>query len=520
MIPKQLFLDKEGQEKLREGVKMFSAAVKSTLGPSGRTVLLESENIVGGVGVTKDGVTVARNLRFEDPIHDMAAIMLRQAAEKTAGIAGDGTTTSVVLTEAILNAYDKYADPNKNVDTLRMIQCVCDSMIEQMEEASIPVTGEMLKHVATISANNDSELGHMIAEVFENTDIVTVKDSMTSDTYTEVINGLTIDKGFVSRLFITDQKKQECVLNNPYVLLYDQEIQNLHGLAKVLEEIIRSDRSLLIVGNLGREALHALNLNVVKGVIKCAVVTPPDFGYRKSEKMSDLATVLGGKFYSEDTGDDLQLVDMQGLGTAKSVTISENTTVIEPLDDDQTKLRMISLVSDLKELVSSKETELEKEPYESRLECISGSYGVIYVGAQTAIEQKEIKDRVDDAVCAVRAAKREGVLPGGGKALIDSLLYGFGIASKIMEHVVEAPLRQMLINSGIDDKVLLDDIVSKVRNGKIGYDIKNGQMGDMVARGIIDPAMVTKSSLINAVSVATTILSTSCIITNVREIQK
>ena len=554
MIPKQLYLDNEGQKKLREGIKMFSAAVKSTLGPAGRTVLMESESTVGGYTATKDGVTVANNLRFEDSVHDMAAIMMRQAAQKTATLAGDGTTTSVVLTEAILDAYDKYCHeveptfvpwdafstykqeasvrPIQNtpirlipgvspIEITRGIHALSEEIISMLDDMAVPVTGDMLKHVATISANNDPELGELIAEVFSKVDIVRVEDSKNSETHTDVVSGLKIDKGYVSRQFITDRKTQECVLKNARVLLYDKEITNLASLQHILTELVNTNQPFVIVGTLSDHALSTMVYNVAKHGVQASVVTPPDFGYRQQEKMEDLAKVLGATFFSDSMGDDLQLVKMEDLGYADKIVITEGMTIITPRDEVETAVKHGELLGELKAMRDLEESDIARKEIESRLEAISGGYGVIYVGADTDLELKEKKDRVEDAVCAVRAAKEEGVLPGGGVALmaaysrtentsnVDTVVY------KIMADVVESPLRQMLYNSGFEhiDGILEDIPLLPVDHG---YNIKTGTFRDMFEAGVIDPAKVTKSALRNAVSVATTILNTSCIVTNIR----
>jgi len=522
MIPKQLHLGKDGQAKLREGVKMFSSAVKSTLGPAGKTVLMESNNTKGGIKATKDGVSIAQELRFIDPIHDMAAVMMLQAAQKTATLAGDGTTTSVVETEAILDGYDKYITNEHPVEITRQLHRLSEDMITELEKMSIPVTGDMLKHVATISTNNDPELGSVIADVFSEVDIVTVEDSKTGSTYTEVVSGLKIDKGYTSRHFITDPRKAEAVLHNVRILFYDREIHNLWSMEGLLKDVVASGDSFLIVGTLSDDALSALNYNVLNNRMKWAAVAPPDFGYRSAEKMEDLAEVLGGRFFSDSAGDDLQLVKFEDLGFADKVVISESLCIIEPAKDDATRARLEDVTTRLKDMLKAEDKELSKKELESRIEAASGGYGVIYVGAETAVELKEKRDRIDDAVCAIRAAKEEGVLPGGGIALMESFsavnhdVYP-EVVLDIMAFMVNQPLRQMIENSGIGNA---DEIVEKVQGlpDGAGYNVKSGEFcQSMVESGIIDPAKVTKSALRSAISVATTILNTECIITNIRE---
>lgn len=524
MTPKTLYLDQTGHDKLKEGIRMFAAAVKSTLGPAGNTVLMKSERVPGGYIATKDGVTVANELAFEDPVHNMAAVLLRQAARKTADKVGDGTTTSVVLTEAILNAYDKLVldgtiTPMNATSTLRGLTDLAKEVCLELDRMSIPVEGDMLRQVATISANNDDELGRIIAEAFEGVDVVTIEDSSSQETYSKVVSGVKVSRGWVSRHFITDVARQECVLENPYVLLYDSKIDNLRGLREILERIIAEGRSLLIVADVSAETLATLNANVLNKIIRACVISPPDFGYRKSEKMSDLAEVLGGVNYSSDTGDNLMVVTFEGLGVAKRVVISETMTLIEPVGTEQTGEAMTARVLELEQMKLVTTDPGTLKAIDSRIEAICGGYGVVYVGASTEVELREKKDRVDDAVCAVRAAKEEGVLPGGGKSLIHAMTRHLESNPDLMDipHVdimgqaVMTPLITMLRNSGLDDGHARY-IGSEVFTKDLGYDIRTQEFCNLVERGILDPCKVTKSALMNAVSVATTILSTKCIV--------
>lgn len=535
MTPKTLYLDKSGQDQLKEGVRMFAAAVKSTLGPAGNTVLMKSDRVPGGYIATKDGVTVANELAFEDPVHNMAAVMMRQAARKTADKVGDGTTTSVVLTEAILNAYDKLVDdgtitPMNATSTLRGLSDLAKEVCLELDRMSIPVEGDMLRQVATISANNDEELGQIIAEAFEGVDVVTIEDSPSQETYSEVVTGVKVSRGWMSRHFVTDTARQECVLENPYVLLYDSKIDNLRGLAGMLEKVLQEGRALLIIADLSPEVLATLNANVLKTrhtdtPIRICAISPPDFGYRKSEKMSDLAEVLGGVNYSSDTGDNLMVVTFEGLGVAKRVVVSETMTLIEPVGTERTGEAMTARVLELEQMKAATTDPVAIKTIDSRIEAICGGYGVVYVGASTEVELREKKDRVDDAVCAVRAAKEEGALPGGGTGLLTGILYNqtpMGghtdaneIAMRILESASREPVKQMLINSGVEDMDKIQSILNEIslhEGLNFGYDIRTHEFCNLVERGILDPCKVTKSALINAVSVATTILSTKCIV--------
>ena len=517
MVVKHVHLGQNGQSKLKSGIKKIAGAVKSTLGARGRTVLIESENHVGGITVTKDGVTVAKSINLFDPTENLAVMMMRQAAEKTATVAGDGTTTSIVLAEAILDASEKFIDEDTNVTQVtRQINDIASEVTKHLDKKSKRVTGKRLLDVATISSNNDKELGSMIAGAFKEVDVVTVENSMNSSTYVEIIKGMKIDRGMTSPYFVTDQKKGECVLDNPYVLITDHEINNLVVIEEILKYCVINQKPLLIIGNLGQNALNTLNLNVAKGQIKACNIIPPSFGFRTKDLLDDLAAALGGTFFSESTGDDLSLARIDDLGRANKIVVSKAMSVIMPNADRESNINeRIEMLKD-----SKSENESNKEMMDfvnERIANLSGGVGVIYVGALSDIEQKEKRDRVDDAVCAVQAAIEEGILPGGGIALKNyaSIVMGepIGAAENIMHFALQAPFRQIIDNAG---KSHNDIEMNMLPFENEGYDVKNDKYGDMFKMGIIDPTKVTKNALLNAVSVATTIMSTNAIITNVR----
>jgi chaperonin GroEL len=514
MIVKQVHFGDEGQKKLKKGIKTIAGAVKSTLGARGRTVLIESENHVGGMTVTKDGVTVAKSINLYDPTENLAVMMMRQAAERTATVAGDGTTTSIVLAEAIIDAADKYLSETDNVtEVIREINLIANQVVHKLDKRSKKLSGKKLVDVATISANNDREVGKMIADAFGEVDMVTVENSQTTSTYVEIIKGMKIDRGYSSRVFVNDFKKQECVLDNPYILISDHEINNIMNLERILVPIVSQGRSLLIIGELGQNALNTLNANVAGGKIKACSILPPSFGYRKKDLLEDLAVALGGVYYSEDTGDDLSLIDLDSLGRATKVIVSNNMTVF--MHSESREEAIINRVDELKEMRSECTNDDEKNFINERIANLSGGVGVIYVGALSDIEQKEKKDRIDDAVCAVQAALEDGILPGGGVALLDiglTVCAHNTVADNIMREALQAPFKQIVTNSGKNcDEILMNRPMGD------GYDVKGEQYGDMVKLGIIDPTKVTKNALLNAVSVATTIMSTNAIITNVRD---
>jgi len=329
MIVKQVHLGDSGQEKLRAGIKKIAGAVKSTLGARGRTVLIESENHVGGITVTKDGVTVARSINLYDPTENLAVMMLRQAAEKTATMAGDGTTTSIVLAEAIIDAAEAYIEEDTNVtEVIREMNSIAERIDAHLKKKSKKVSGRRLRDVATISANNDRKVGDMIAGAFEEVEMVTVENSMNSDTYVDIIKGMRIERGYTSKYFVTDQKKQECVMENPYVLITDHEISNLANIEEILKPIVAQGKPLLIIGELSQNVLNTLNVNALQGKIKVCNIIPPNFGYRKKELLEDLAVALGGTYFSDDTGDDLSVIQMGDLGRAAKIVVRKDMTVI------------------------------------------------------------------------------------------------------------------------------------------------------------------------------------------------
>jgi chaperonin GroEL len=353
----------------------------------------------------------------------------------------------------------------------------------------------------------------MIADAFSEVDMVTVENSQTTSTYVEIIKGMKIDRGYASRVFVNDFKKQECVLDNPYILISDHEINNIMNLERILVPIVSQGRSLLIIGELGQNALNTLNANVAGGKIKACSILPPSFGYRKKDLLEDLSVALGGVYFSEDTGDDLSLIDLDSLGRATKVIVSNNMTVF--MHSESREDAIISRVAELKEMRDASTNDDEKNFLNERIANLSGGVGVIYVGALSDIEQKEKKDRIDDAVCAVQAALEDGILPGGGVALLDiglTVCIHNTAADKIMGEALRAPFKQIVTNAGKNcDEILMNRPMGD------GYDVKGEQYGDMVKLGIIDPTKVTKNALLNAVSVATTIMSTNAIITNIRD---
>ncbi len=513
MIVKNVESGEIARQKLIKGVDTVANAVGSTLGARGRTVLMESENHVGGIIVTKDGVSVSKGVNLMDPTENLAVMIMREASEKTANSAGDGTTTSMVLAQAIIHEAMDQIEPSDNLtQVLRDIQEASTEVLTKLDEMSVEITDDKLESVATISANGDTDTGSIIADAYSKvglTGVVTVEPSKDALTYSEIISGMKVDRGYTSKYFVTDHKKQECVLDDPYILVTDQPISHINDIFPILEYILEGNKSLLIIGELEENALNTLNANKIKSKLKVCTITPPQFGYKRHQLMQDIAHAVGAKYFSEQTGDNLAMVSIDDLGRAKKVISGRfNTLIREPggLVDER--------VAELQEQLNVETSAIEKEFLKERIANLGGGVAVIYVGAQSDIEQKEKKDRVDDAVCAVRAALEEGILPGGGVALKDVSLE-MPILNKgayILKNAMLAPMNKILSNAGYD---LHNITISSMTEG-VGVNVVNMATANMMDIGIIDPTKVTKESLRNAVSVATTLLSTDTVITNIR----
>lgn len=514
--PKNLVFNEEAREKLINGIQTMSEAVKSTLGPSGQTVLIESPNHTHGLTVTKDGVTVAKSIDLMDPVENLAVRMMKEAADRTATSAGDGTTTSIVLTESLATSGFELITKDKT-KVLRELVSKTEEVIEELKSMSLDVTPEKLIDVATISANNDPAIGKIIASVYHEVGengIVTVEKSHTSETYFETTTGLKIDRGYSSHLFINDFKKDECILENVKVLVADTEINNILSIENVLKPVIASDDRLLIIAECSSNVINTLAANVMKRGLKVCVIQPPSFGYKQHELMQDIALSVGAKYFSQSTGDDLSLITPEDLGFAKKVVIDKSSTIV--VKDESHSEEVEERVSQLKEAAAESKKKADKDFILSRIATLTGGIGVIYVGGNTDLEQKELYDRVDDAVCATRSALEEGILPGGGYALHEIAKRfdeSYNVADRMLKIALESPMRQILANAGLE----YSEVYSEKSNPSgSGYDVKNHTYGDMYDMGIIDPAKVTKNALQNAVSVAVTILSTNAIVTMAR----
>jgi len=530
--PKDLSFGNKGRNKLISGITQIANAVKSTLGPRGNTVLIESAYVTGGLTVTKDGVTVAKAVDLVDPVENLAVRMMKQAADNTASSAGDGTTTAIVLTEALVKQGDLLMDDTTNrAEVLKEVVSETEVVIEKLRKASKKITNKRLLDVAVISANNDKVIGKVIADTYKDVGkngIVTVEKSESSKTYSESTNGVKIERGWTSPLFINNQKKDECVLDNVKILVSDAEISNVLAIENILKPIINEQKKLLIIAPMSTNVVNTLAANVVKNGLQICVIGPPSFGYKQHELMQDIAVSVGAKYFSEKTGDDLSLISFDDLGHAdKCIVGKESSILIKSNNDGVDVSERVKQLWDAHEIATNKS---DKEFILSRIASLSGGIGVIYVGGQTDIEQKELFDRVDDAVCAVRSAMLEGILPGGGVALYDivekwkkinskedvmavtNVSKSKKIADAILYNSLYSPLTQILENAGT---TITEHYQANKADG-VGYDVKNEYYGEMIDMGIIDPMKVTKNALQNAVSVAVTILSTNAIITMAR----
>ena len=529
-IPKDLSFDESARARLISGITKISKAVKSTLGPRGKTVLIESPNHTNGITITKDGVTVAESIALLDPVENLSIQMMKDAARRTANAAGDGTTTAIVLTEALIKAGEEHITSDNNVTELvRYIKSHIPFLFAALKKCSKQINDDRLKDVATISSNNDSFLGGIIADAYKKVGrngIVTVENSMNHETYATITNGIKVARGYSSNLFITNQKNDECILEDVLILVCDQEISNILQIENVLKPIIQQNKKLLIIGSCSTNVGNTLAANVVRNGLKLCNIIPPNFGYKQHELMQDIALSVGGKYFSEKTGDDLSLITMNDLGHADKIIAGKNQTVI--IKSDQMTSEIEKRIAELRVQQENTDIVSDREFINERIASLSGSIGAIYVGGNSDVEQKEKFDRVEDAVCAVRSALEEGIVAGAGLSLfyVSELLNStkkgnkdFETAIKILKQALKIPLLQILDNAGLDFKTCyskaLNSKSKKISNFK-GYDVKNEKYGDMFKMGVIDPLKVTKTALQNSISVSTTILTTNAIVTHAR----
>jgi len=527
MAAKKLVYGDEARAKLKAGVDKLANAVKVTLGPRGREVILEKK--WGSPVVTKDGVSVAKEIELTDPYENMAAQLVKEVASKTADVAGDGTTTATVLTQAIyeegLKAIASGANP---IYVKRGIDEAVKVIVEELKKISKPVTGRKeIEQVATISANNDPEIGKIIADAMEKVGkdgVITVEESKSAETVLEVTEGMQFDRGYLSPYFVTNAEKMEAVLENPYILIYEKKVSNIRELLPVLEKVVQTNKPLLIIAeDVEGEALATLVVNHIKGVLRVCAVKAPGFGERRKAMLQDIAILTGGTAITEDLGIKLESVDLDMLGKADKVVVDkDNTTIIGGKGNpEDIKAR----IEQIKKQIETTTSEYDKEKLQERLAKLAGGVAIIKVGAATEAELKEKKDRVDDAVHATKAAVEEGIVPGGGIAVFrasralcnikeENTDKAWGI--KIVKNACKVPLKQIAYNAGFEGSVIIEKI-KDVDNVNYGFDAATGEYVDMVEAGIIDPTKVVRTALQNAASIAGTMLTAECLVAEIKE---
>ncbi len=526
-MAKEIKFNIEARDELKKGVDALADAVKVTLGPKGRNVIISRQ--FGAPHITKDGVTVAREVELEDEFQNMGAQLVKEVASKTGDDAGDGTTTATVLAQAIVAVGLKNVTAGANpMDLKRGIDKAVAEVVAGIREMSEEVGDDFKKieDVARISANNDETIGRLIAEAMQKVKkegVITVDEAKGTETNIEVVEGMQFDRGFISPYFITDTEKMECVYDNPFILLYDKKISNLKDILPILEGTAQSGRGLLIIAeDVDQDALAGLVVNRLRGSLKVCAVKAPGFGDRRKEMLEDIAILTGGTVISEDKGMSLATATMQDLGHANNITVNkENTTIV---NRDTNKELLDARVAQIKAQIEQTKSDYDREKLQERLAKLAGGVAVLQVGAPSEVEMKEKKDRVDDALSATRAAIAEGIVPGGGVAYIRCLdrlanLKGAnddeqtGIA--IVERAIEEPLRQIASNAGVEGAV----VVQKVReaSGDFGYNARTDTYEHLMAAGVIDPAKVTRVALENAASIAGMFLTTECVIAQKKE---
>ncbi len=508
-IVKNLNFGTEARDQVFKGIEKLTKAVSSTLGASGRCVMLEDGT--GKPIITKDGVTVADSIILLDPVENMGATLLKEAARKTVQEAGDGTTTATVLAHSILKEAYKVSDKTNSRELKDGINKATKNVVKFLKTISVDVKGDMIDQIATISTNNDAELGEIIADAFrsvDNTGVVMMETASDGKTYVEVVDGVQYEKGLKNSHFITNKATKTAELDKPLVLLLESPVDTIRQIQSVLEYVIKNNKPLLIIGDLEQGVLSALAMNKMKGAIKVNVIDAPTYGINKQQMLQDLSLLTGATIINEDLGDDMDMIQPEHLGTCiKSVTSHEDTV----LQVDEPSEEILSVIKELKQQVLEEKNPNKVVKLEKRLAMLSAKIAIVKVGANSEIELKEKTDRVEDAICATKAAIKEGIVPGGGIALLNASerVKASTLGEKLLLNAITAPYRTILANAGVEN------VESPSRKGQ-GYNVVTGKMVNMTKSGIIDPLLVTKSALQNAASVATTILSTDCVINNLR----
>ena len=524
-MAKQIVYAENSRQAILRGVNQLADAVKVTLGPKGRNVVLEKK--FGGPNITKDGVTVAKEIELKDPLENMGAQLVREVASKTSDVAGDGTTTATILAQAIFRDGVKAVAAGANPMAIkRGIEKAVAAAIEEVKKLSKPVTGDMIAQVGTISANSDATIGNIIADAMKKVGkdgVITVEESKTMSTELETVEGMQFDRGYPSPYFVTDADRMETVLEDPYILIHEKKISNMKDLLPLLEQIARAGKPLLIIAEeVEGEALATLVVNKLRGTLNACAVKAPGFGDRRKAMLDDIATLTGGKSIMEETGIKLEGVQLKDLGRAKRVTVDkDNTTIVDGAGEDKD---IKGRIKQLKAQIDETTSDYDREKLQERLAKLAGGVAVIKVGAATETEMKEKKARVEDALHATRAAVEEGIVPGGGVALLRAYkvlaaLKGVGdeqIGIDIIKRACEEPLRQIVINSGTEGAI----VVEKVRensNPNFGFNASTDTYEDLVLAGVIDPTKVTRTALQNAASIASLMLTTEAMVAEIPE---
>lgn len=530
MSAKQIVYAEEARGAILRGVNKLADAVRVTLGPKGRNVVLEKK--FGSPTITKDGVTVAKEIELKDALENMGAQMVREVASKTSDVAGDGTTTATVLAQAIYRQGSKNVTAGANpMELKRGIDKAVKAAVEAIDKLSKPVEGEDIAHVGTISANSDAQIGGIIAEAMEKVGkdgVITVEEAKGLETTLEVVEGMQFDRGYLSPYFVTDAERMEAVLEDVKILLHEKKISSMKDLLPVLEQTAKQGKPLLIVSeDTEGEALATLVVNKLRGTLQVAAVKAPGFGDRRKAMLEDIAILTGGRMITEDLGIKLENVQWEDLGTAKKVVITKDeTTLVTDADSAERREAIAGRVKQIRTQIEDTTSDYDREKLQERLAKLVGGVAVIKVGAATETEMKEKKARVEDAMHATKAAVEEGIVPGGGVALLRAIKAvdkvdatgdeKVGVA--IVRRALEEPTRQIVNNAGDEGSVIVRELMSQ--NGSTGYNASTGEIGDLVKAGVIDPAKVTKNALVNAASIAGLLLTTEALVAEIKEEEK
>ena len=524
-MAKQIKFDAEARQKIVAGVEKLSAAVTSTLGPSGRNVILDKK--FGSPQITKDGVTVAKEIELADPFENMGAQMVREVASKTNDVAGDGTTTATLLAEAVYREGLKNITAGANPMALkRGIDKASEAVVGAIAKLSKKVKDPAeIAQVATLSANGEEEIGNIISEAMDKVGkdgTITVEEAKTLETTLDVVEGMQFDKGYLSPYFVTDPEEMECVLENPYILLFEKKISNLQDMLPLLQSVAKTGRPLMIIAeDVEGEALATLVVNKLRGTFQVCAVKAPGFGDRRKAILEDIAVLTGGKLISEDLGIKLENVTLDMLGSAAKVTVDkDNTTIVKGKGKSADISARVALI---KKQIEETTSDYDREKLQERLAKLAGGVAIIKVGAATEAAMKEKKDRVDDALHATRAAVEEGIVPGGGVAYLrcQKAIEGLQLAgdeavgAAIVARAIEAPLRKLVENAGQEAALVVANV--KAKKGSDGYNVRTGEYGDLLKCGVVDPAKVVRTALQNAASIAGLLLTTDCMVTDIPE---